>query len=357
MQPGLLVNLSMVFDQPTGISNVATSLFPHLQDLDPTLLTAQRYPGFACVPIPNNLTPAQGSKGHLRRLIWTQWQLPKIYQNLQGSLLFSPIPEAPIHRRIRSVVLVHDLIPLRFPRKTSPLFPYFKYYIPQVLQGALQVLANSQATAQDVQEFYGIPARKINTIRLAYDSQKFRFLDLPTQNYFLYIGRPDPHKNLPRLIQAFAQVPKHLGVELWMAGGVDRRYTPLLEQQIQELNLTGRVKFLSYVPDEDLIQIINGAIALVFPSLWEGFGLPVLEAMACGTPVITSNVSALPEVAGEAALLVNPYQVQEISDAMQRILTESQLASQLRQAGLKRAKLFSWEKTGQVTSHILKQYL
>ncbi|MEO1765316.1 MAG: glycosyltransferase, partial [Cyanobacteria bacterium J06629_18] len=108
---------------------------------------------------------------------------------------------------------------------------------------------------------------------------------------------------------------------------------------------------------QELPKIINQAIALVFPSLWEGFGFPVLEAMACGTPVITSNISSLPEVAGDAALLVNPYHVHEITDAMKLITTDKQLRSQLSLEGCKRASSFSWEKTGQATAEVLKKYL
>ncbi|MFM6278275.1 MAG: glycosyltransferase, partial [Dolichospermum sp.] len=135
-------------------------------------------------------------------------------------------------------------------------------------------------------------------IPLGYDPCHFQFLNLPTKNYFLYIGRQDPYKNLQRLITAFSALPNRNNYELWLVGPSDKRYTPLLEKQVKELEINHLVKFLNYVPYNELPIIINQAIALVFPTLWEGFGLPVLEAMACGTPVITSNISSLPEVAG-----------------------------------------------------------
>jgi glycosyltransferase involved in cell wall biosynthesis len=161
---------------------------------------------------------------------------------------------------------------------------------------------------------------------------------------------------LPRLIDAFAGLHDH-DCELWIAGSPDGRYTPLLQEQVNHLGITQRVKFLDYVPYEQLPIIINQAIALVFPSLWEGFGLPVLEAMACGTPVITSNLSSLPEVAGEAALLVNPYNTGEITEAMQAIVADSTLRSHLRTLSLNRTTRFSWEKTGLATVDALKRYL
>jgi glycosyltransferase involved in cell wall biosynthesis len=292
--------------------------------------------------------------------------LPRIYQKLRSAvssrasrspLLFSPLPEAPLFTNCRYIVTVHDLIPLRFPRRGSPLTIYCRYYIPQVLAQAQHILCDSIATAKDITNFFHIPVDKITPVLLAYNTQDFRFLDVPTSNYFLYIGRHDPYKNLPRLIDAFAALPSGHDYELWIAGPPDRRYTPILQAQADHLGLTHRVKFLDYVPYEQLPIIINQAIALVFPSLWEGFGLPVLEAMACGTPVITSNLSSLPEVAGDAALLINPYNTGEITEAMQAVATDSILRSRLCTLSLNRASQFSWEKTGQATVEVLKRYL
>ncbi|WP_071190078.1 glycosyltransferase family 1 protein [Trichormus sp. NMC-1] len=353
----VLVNLAVIIAQSTGISKYITELLPYLSFINPTLLTSQNYPEFNCYSVPNNLTPADGIKGHLRRLMWTQFQLPKIYKNLKSQLLFSPIPEAPLYTNCRYIVMSHDMIPLRFPKPFSPLTPYHRYYTPQVFQQAQHIICNSEATAKDITDFYQIPTSKITPIPLAYNRTHFRFLNLPTSNYFLYIGRQDPYKNLQRLITSFAALPNKGDYELWLAGPTDKRYTPLLQAQVEELGITHRVKFLNYVPYSELPKIINQALALVFPSLWEGFGLPVLEAMACGTPVITSNISSLPEVAGDAAILINPYNVGEITAAMQAIINDSELRKQLSQKSLTRANRFSWEQTGLDTVEVLKQYL
>lgn len=353
----LLINLSFVIPKPTGLATYARNLFPHLRSLHPTLLSAQPVADYHTYPVPPNLTPDQGSRGHFNRLVWTQRQLPKIYQKLRSRLLFSPIPEAPIASKCRYVVTVHDLIPLRFPRRFSPLLPYHKYYIPQVLRRAECILCDSEATASDIVNFYRIPAEKITPVPLACDTNRFEFLDLPTSHYFFYIGRHDPYKNLNRLIAAFAAMPSKQACELWIAGPPDPRYTPILQTQAQELGIGDRVKFLGYVDYDKLPTLINQAIALVFPSLWEGFGLPVLEAMACGTPVVTSNLSSLPEVAGDAALLVDPYNVSDISVAMNALATEPQTRSRLRTLGLTRSRQFSWTKTGRTVARILSQYL
>ncbi|MGD1913470.1 MAG: glycosyltransferase family 4 protein [Rivularia sp. (in: cyanobacteria)] len=361
----LLVNLSVVFSKPTGISNYATNLLPYLEHLQPTVLASSKYSNFNCYQIPGNITPAQGTKGHFKRLLWTQFKLPQIYRKLKSKLLFSPQPEAPLYSNCRSIVTVHDVIPLRFPKPISPLKYYHRYYIPQVLAQAQHIICNSKATAKDICDFYNIAASKITPIPLAYDGNNFRLLNEVKQNnqnnpYFLYIGRHDWHKNLHRVIRAFADLKNQLNdsqdYQLWFAGPFNK-YTPKMHSQIEELGIKHRVKFLDYVTYKELPKIINQALALVFPSLWEGFGFPVLEAMACGTPVITSNLSSLPEVADDAAILINPYNVKEITEAMQQIATDEQLRSQLSIKGLKRASEFSWEKTGQITTEVLKQYL
>lgn len=353
----LIINLSVLFSQPTGISNYAKNLFPSLKPLNPTLLTSENYPEFNCYSIPDNLTLAQGTKGHFLRLLWTQIQLPKIYKNLKSQLLFSPVIEAPLYSDCRFVVTAHDFIPLRFPQRFSRLTMYYRYGIPQVLNQALHIICDSQSTAKDITDFFQIPSSKITSIPLAYDRLHFRYLNLTTSNYFLYIGRQDPYKNLPRLIAAFSALPNHRDYELWLAGPSDPRYIPLLKQQVEGLGITNQVKFLNYVAYNELPTIINQAIALVFPSMWEGFGLPVLEAMACGTPVITSNVSSLPEVAGDAAILVNPYVTEEITTAMAQILCDPAWRSHLSSQGMNRANQFSWEKTGLATVEVLQKYL
>jgi glycosyltransferase involved in cell wall biosynthesis len=363
----LAVNLAFLPIKPTGLATYALNLLPHLHQLDPTLFVATPQEGFTCQAVPADLTNEQGRKGHFSRLMWTQFRLPSLLKlgrsQLAGShagkspLLFSPIPEAPLFAGARFVVTVHDLIPLRFFRPHTPLWAYQRYYLPRVLQQADHIICNSKATAQDVMDFFQIPAHKITPILLAHDADNFRFLDLPTSNYFLYLGRNDPYKNLHRLIAAFGLLPNRGEYELWLAGPMDERYAPDLSQQIEELGLTAQVKFLSYVPYEELPILLNRAIALVMPSLWEGFGLPVLEAMACGTPVITSNLSSLPEVTGENAILVNPYDVQAISNAMAQLCNDPSLRSHLQQASLARASRFSWQTTGKATVDLLQQHL
>lgn len=352
----ILVNLAPVLSQPTGISTYSLNIIKELKSLKPDVVGSFEIDGYVWHRSPADLTAAHGLKGHLKRLAWTQSQLPKLYQKLDSKLLFSVLPEAPLWSNCRFIVMVHDLIPLHFPKRFSPATLYNRYYIPQVLKQAEHILCNSIATAQDIMRFCDVPASQITSIPLAYDAVNFRFLDLPTQNYFLYLGRFAPYKNVRRAIAAFAALPNCSDYEFWLAGPPDQRQLPLLKAQVEDLNLTNQVRFLDYVGYDELPRLINQAIGLVFPSLWEGFGLPALEAMACGTPVITSNLSSLPEVTGDAALLVDPYDVGAITHAMHHLATDTSLRVQLRTASLARARQFSWAKTGQATAEMLQRF-
>jgi glycosyltransferase involved in cell wall biosynthesis len=295
-------------------------------------------------------------------LLWNQFKLPGIYDRHRAKLLFAPIPEAPLFTNCRYVTTAHDLIPLRFGRRFSRLRLYFRFYVPMVLAQAEHILCNSESTANEIMEYFDLPAFKITPTPLAYDAQHFQPLDLPTQNYFLYIGRHDAHKNVHGLIMAFAEFAKqsdYWNYDLYIAGPRDDRYTDHLRMQVLELGmgLGKRIKFLNYVPYAELPKLINQAIALVLPSFWEGFGLPALEAMACGTPVIASNVSALPEVTGDAAILIDPCKPTQIATAMTNLVQDHYLRRDLSIAGLDRAKLFSWDKTAKQTIDVLSRYL
>lgn len=359
MSNSLLIDLAVIFDKPTGIATYAQNIIVGLADLDPTLLSAKTFPGFEQYAIAADMTPADGSKGHFKRLWWTQFQLPKIYRELKATLIYSPLPEAPLYSKSRYIVMCHDLIPLRFPLLTSPLTNYFRYVVPLVLNQAEHIICNSHATARDLVDYYQIPAHKITPILLGYDRANFYPRDAATalpQPYFLYLGRQDPYKNLAGLLAAFAAMPV-TDCYLAIAGAADPRFTPQLQQQAKELGIERRLIWLDYISYGELPVFMSNALSLVFPTLWEGFGLPVLEAMACGTPVITSNLASLPEITGEAAVLLDPYDTAAITSAMTDLARDEQMRSQLCQLSIQQAQKFSWAKTGEATKQVLVRYL
>ncbi len=340
----LLLNYRPVLRQPTGIGVYANAVLPALQELPHVLI-----PG----------GEAGTAKQRLKRLAWTQLELPRLARRHKASLIFTPAPEGYLGPQgIPQVVMVHDLRPISHPERSFQSL-YFRSWVPPLLRNSRHVLTNSQFTALEIQRCTGLPDSQISVIPLGYDADVFCPASAPPVSradpYLLHVGQAYPHKNLLRLIQAFAEIaPSHAGLRLVLAGKPHPQETPRLKALVAELELQACVEFRSYVPYSELPDLYRGALALVYPSLWEGFGLPVLEAMACGTPVITSTGSGTEEVAGESALLVNPRCTVAIEDCLRRICRHSQLRDQLRGAGLRRARQFSWTLTGVRTAQVLK---
>jgi glycosyltransferase involved in cell wall biosynthesis len=358
----LVVNLSSLTMRPTGLSVYAESIVPFLAPLKPVVLIREervidwsvKCPAMEIVPIASNLSSDSGVKGHLRRLLWIEKTLPPIVKGYGPSILFSPVPEAPITRNIASIVMVPDFIPRRFFPRTSLGRAYNSLYGNKVLRKAMHVLTISECTAEDAWTFAGVDRSATSVIPLACDREHFKPLGLPRKNYFLFVGRCKEYKNVRTALQAFASLQRN-DLEFWVAGPPDEDFNKLAEEFSGGEG--GAVKFLPYPNYADLPALYNQAVALVFPSLWEGFGLPILEAMACGTPVITSNVSSMPEVAGTAALLVDPKSRSEIAEAMTRVADNGSLSTKLSEAGIARASEFSWAKAGQQTVDVLSRYL
>jgi glycosyltransferase involved in cell wall biosynthesis len=226
------------------------------------------------------------------------------------------------------------------------------------------ILTVSEASKRDILHFFNVPAEKIVVVHNAIDERfwvppededvaRVRERYQLTHRFVLYAGNIKPHKNLVRLIEAFAQVRQGEDDDLkLLIIGDQISKLPALRLAVHRLKLHKHVRFLGYLPDETLAVLYRLAAVFVFPSLYEGFGLPPLEAMASGTPVVTSNTSSLPEVAGDAAVLVDPYEVESIVDGIRRVLTDDTLATTLRQKGPLRAREFSWERSVRKTQEL-----
>jgi len=282
---------------------------------------------------------------------WEQLALPLELAFEGLDVLHSPDYVPPFVRRCRSVITVHDLAFLRWPELvTAESRAYFNGQIGRAVRSADRIIAVSQATKRDLVELLDAPADGIDVV---YEGPGFDALsNAPAavvetpEDYVLFVGTLEPRKNLPRLIEAFAQVRlRGYGGALVIAGAPGWLAGPILEAIGQHSDYV----FNLTVDPTGLPQLYKKARLLALPSLYEGFGIPLLEAMVCGTPVLTSNVSSLPEVAGEAALLVDPASVDEIADAMWRLLTDEALRADLRAKGLARASEFSWQRAAKQT--------
>ncbi|HUM67390.1 MAG TPA: glycosyltransferase family 1 protein, partial [Chloroflexota bacterium] len=294
-----------------------------------------------------------------------QWQIPRLLRQYQADVYHSPYYLMPYHPGVPTILTLYDLIPQLFPAYFSAQRRLLANLTTRLaLHRADQVIAISEATRQDVQTQYAIRAQKMTVIPLAPDP---RFAPQPAaemrrvrqqyglpEAYVLYLGINRPHKNLARLVEAWTAVPT--GETILVIGGAwDARY-PEIKERVHTLGLGKRIRFIGPVADDDLPALYSGALFFVFPSLYEGFGLPVVEAMACGTAVITSDTSSLPEVAGNAALYVNPEDTADITRQINRFLDNPALVAEYQQKSQTQAQKFTWRDTAVATLNLYRQY-
>jgi glycosyltransferase involved in cell wall biosynthesis len=289
-----------------------------------------------------------------------QLSIPMDLRRERADLFHAPHYVLPPLTPCPSVVTIHDCIHLRFPQylPNRVAYAYARASLWVATHRSHRVLTVSEASKRDILRYFRVPEKKIDVIYNAIDERfgqppaaeeiervRERYqLDGP---FILYAGNIKPHKNLERLIEAFHTLRRGGGfdnVRLLIIGDEISKYATL-RRAVHRNKLHKYVRFFGFVPDETLASLYRLASVFVFPSLYEGFGLPPLEAMASGTPVITSNVSSLPEVVGDAALLIDPYEPDEIADAMRRVLTDATLRDQMRERGLARAREFSWDRS------------
>lgn len=301
-----------------------------------------------------------------RQRLWTHLALARTVLRQPPDVLFIPAHVLPFvlptHRLPPSVVTIHDLGYHRFPQAHSR---FQRAYLPWSTRWsantANHLIAVSQATAADLQDYYNTPTQKITVIHEAISWPQVTWATplvrarygLPA-TYGLYVGTLQPRKNLARLVQAYHRLLQRQPIA-WdlVIAGADGWESAALRRLVNDLALTPRVHFPGYVAEEALSALYYGARFFCFPSLFEGFGLPVLEAQAHGVPVMTANNSALPEIAGDAALLVDPTNVDAIADAMLQVSQDEALRQRLIAAGYENVKRFSWEKAARETLAVL----
>tara|TARA_B100000965_G_scaffold406077_1_gene443029 strand:- start:2024 stop:3088 length:1065 start_codon:yes stop_codon:yes gene_type:complete len=349
----IVFNGSYITKENTGIGVVSKGLLKSLSANKITTLIPKDIGIRGDIYIPNNLAPGQGFKSHLRRLYWLQKDVPRIMNKLKAEYFFSPLLEAPLYTNIKSIVLAHDVIPLRQP-SISFLTLYHLTYIPLILKQAKLILCNSNSTANDLNTFYKVPRHKIFTIKLGFNNKKYYPLRTTRKKFFLIIGRHNPHKNLARVIKAFS-FAKINNFKLVFVGPFDKRHTPSLIKIIDELGLRHLCVWKGWVDDKEKLLLLNECQALIIASLWEGFGLPALEAMACGTPVIASQIGALPEVLGRYGYLVNPFNIESIAFAMRSVVNDKKCLENALQEGPARAASFNWQCTSREIEKIIKE--
>ncbi len=353
-----------VAQKPTGTENYSLNLIHHLLALPSDhhyRLYFNRPPTYNPQPTTCNLRVMPFPR------LWTHLRLSWEMARRPPDLLFVPAHVLPIVHPRRSVVTIHDLGYLYYPQAHRLLDRlYLDLSTRYNARAAAHLIADSAATQRDLTERYGTDPGKITVVYPGYDNAVFQ----PVRDkeaieaikarygiagdYILYVGTLQPRKNLIRLTEAFSNLQYPISnIQLVIAGKKGWLYQEIF-QRVEELGLEKTVVFTGYVPEGDLPALLSGALVFAFPSLYEGFGLPVLEAMACETPVVCSNASSLPEVAGDAALLVDPLDVEGLAAAMRRVLGDEELRAELIERGFEQAKKFSWERCARETLAVLE---
>ncbi len=348
-----------------GVSHYIEQLLQHLARVDQTnqyTIFTTRGLDAAALGLPPHFTvqPSRFPTINPRvRIPWEQFLAPLILRRHHADLFHGTLNVVPLACPVPSVVTIHDLAFIRFPYTFRS---YNRTYLDLAtrvsVRRATRILAVSEHTKREVVGLLGVPAERVvvtpNAARAHFRPPAaealaaFRTRHRLPEQFVLYVGTLEPRKNLTTLLDAYAQVARRSAVPLLVGGGKGWMYDAVFAR-LEALGLRDRVHFVGYLDEEELPLWYAAARLFVFPSLYEGFGMPPLEAMACGTPVVTSNSSSLPEVVGDAGLMVAPTDVDALAAAIMRLLNDDALHADLRERGLRRAQQFAWHTTAERT--------
>ncbi len=309
-------------------------------------------------PLPN--TPHPAALFLRERVVW-----PWAARNMGVDVFHSTSYRGVFSMGMKTVLTIHDFAYHEMPEVFPPASLAYYRRLPADAARARFVVTVSEYTKRDAIRILGLPATKIRVVYNGVDHTRFRY-DMPRERVseirsryglmgrtVLAVGNMNPKKNILRLVSAFREVAKSIADVQLLLIGKNTQYGQIVRECIETSGLDSRIRFTGYVPDEDLPLLYRASDLFVFPSLFEGFGLPLLEAMACGTPIVSSNATCLPEVAGEAAVLIDPEDEQRMAEAICCVLTDNAVRMRLIEQGLKRSQTFSW---GEAARQALRVY-
>lgn len=356
----------------TGIERYILETLNHLLKIDrknnySLFLSSQRQiPDIIQAPnITFNYTTTN-TEARLRRIIWEQLTLGKEILKRKIDIFHGPSFVVPFLKSCKNIITIYDLAFLASPESFTIITRlYFKIFLTPSIYLADHIIAISQATKKDIIKYFKINPEKISIVYGALSPSIKKVINknilqetkkkynLPDK-YILFTGLISPRKNIVRALHAYARIHIEIPHKFVITGKKGWLYNDVFKT-VKKLNLEKKVIFTGYVPDNDLCALYTLSDIFIFPSLYEGFGLPILEAMTCDAPVITSNISSMPEVAGNAALLVNPYNIQEITEAIKKLYTDKKLRQTLIKKGRNQIKKFTWKKSAQETLKIYEK--
>ena len=357
------LNGLLIHDYPTGLSRYSYELIWRIltqwkgnsvaYSTSPDL--NRKFPNSTTTSVPRFNYPANFRSNSIR-LSWEQLGLRYSCFIDKLDLLFSPIAEGILFPRIPQIITIHDLLPFHYPSLLPRWVPYYEYFLPAIIKGSTTVVCVSEFTRQEVLERYpSIQEKKLKVIHGGVDLERFHPCSqgvikerYELNDYLLCVGEVRPYKNMENVFRALELWSD--GPQLAISGKILGNHKANLENLASSLNIENRVTWLGYVPDDLLPNLYSEATAFIFPSLYEGFGLPLVEAMACGCPTISSNMASLPEIGGKAAHFFDPTEISDMAEAIRKVCEDSAYQQKLAQGGLKHAKKFNWESS--VKKHV-----
>jgi len=370
----IVINATVITDDMTGIGYYAYYLLKKLLEID----EANEYIGIFAkdssyvnkfnFPNLTKVITRTSLRKPLRRKLWEGFILPFTLKNLKADVYFSPSYVLPVYKLgIPMVVTIHDFSWWIYPETKSKKYAfYMRHVVPYSLKNSDMVIVDSKHTASDLRKFFKFPPNKIKTVYLGINKLYLedkepdvkQYLDNKYQiktDYILAVGTLEKRKNILRLIKAFISLKqkKKLIHKLVLVGKFKQDSFAILKELIQ--GYKDDIIFTGYVDSKDLAYLYFGASIFVYPSIYEGFGLPPLEAMSCGVPVATSNISSMPEILQEACIYFDPYDVRDISDKIYEILDNKTLRNKIIEAGYNKVKNFNWDKTANDMILIFKE--
>jgi len=352
------LNGLLIHDYPTGLSRYSYELIRRIltklkgstiaYSTSPELI--EEFPESTSSSVPPFRYPAN-FKSNSIRLSWEQIGLRYACFKDSVDLLYSPIAEGILFPQLPQIITVHDLLPFHYPSLLPRWVPYYEYFLPAIIKGSTAVVCVSEFTRQEVLERYpSITEEKLKVIHGGVDLERFyprsqgkisERYDI--KEYLLCVGEVRPYKNLENVFRALELCPD--GPQLAISGKIFGEHKTKLENLARSLNIENRIVWLGYVPDDLLPNLYSEATAFIFPSLYEGFGLPIIEAMACGCPVISSNRASLPEIGGEAALFFDPLEISDMAESIMKVCEDTEYRQTLARSGQEHANKFNWESS------------
>lgn len=363
MKKKIYINATILDERPTGLGIYVKNIIAKLKnkDIDFEVFCPIEIEGVKVDKTTEKLKTTYKKKGGIVRFLWTQFILPlKVNKN---DIVYHPFQYLSILSRSKQIITIHDFIPLYYPEVAKHQYYYYKIIMPILLKRAYKIICISENTKNDVIKFFNVDEDKLVEIYNGYDNELFNTKDIKEnviekynikEKYFIAVGAGYSHKNLETALRAFKKVSDKNKCEFIIVGK-DSDYIKKLKQLCIELKIEEKVKFIGYVPDDDLPTLYNKSIAFVYPTLYEGFGLPILEAMACETVVLSANNSSLPEVYGDAAISFDAKDEDAIAKGMALLLKDEVISRKLINDSKEQIKKFDWDITASEVIKLFKQ--